>query len=100
MATRIICGFAFLLMGTACSALSIDSERTVDVRLTLSYDTNRDGIVTRDEVENGLQRDFAVAKIKGGGSPSFDKFAAKTRSAFQMLDRNKDGRLTSDELSL
>jgi Ca2+-binding EF-hand superfamily protein len=65
----------------------------------LSYDADRDGIVTRSELEDDIRRQFASANMIG--SPlSLDAFAANARSAFRMLDRNKDDRLTSDELRL
>jgi len=96
---RVAISLSLLLLGNACAALRIDSERVENARLILSYDTNRDGIVTRDELENELRREFMLAKTNRS-SLSFDAYVAKARSAFQMLDRNRDGKLTSDELRL
>ncbi len=107
-----------------------DLER--DVRLMLSYDANSDGTVSRQELDEGLRRQFAACDVNGDGkldsketqdenqrrfmangtlaSPlidwnqdgfvSFDEFATTAHSVFDQLDKDKDGRLTSDELRL
>jgi len=107
-----------------------DLER--DVRLMLSYDANGDGIVTRQELDEGLRRQFAACDVNGDGkldsketqdenqrrfmangtlaSPlidwnqdgfvSFEEFATTAHSVFDQLDKDRDGRLTSDELRL
>jgi hypothetical protein len=110
--------------------LITDLER--DVRLMLSYDANSDGTVTRQELDEGLRRQFAAADVNGDGrldsqetqaenqrrfmangtlaSPlidwnqdgfvSFEEFATTAHSVFDQLDKDKDGRLTPDELRL
>jgi hypothetical protein len=76
-----------------------DTPLEMNVRLMLSYDANSDGTVTRAELEAGLMRQFA-ADMNHGGFASFDEFAARARSVFAVLDRNNDGRLSSDEMRL
>ncbi len=98
----------------------------------LSYDANSDGTVTRQELDEGLHRQFAVCDVNGDGrldsketqdenqrrfmangtlaSPlidwnqdgyvSFEEFATTAHSVFDQLDKDKDGRLTPDELRL
>ncbi|HYM18091.1 MAG TPA: hypothetical protein VEU06_05965 [Micropepsaceae bacterium] len=133
---------AVLVIGAACSSPGprarpgavpppiTDLER--DVRLMLSYDANGDGTVTRQELDEGLHRQFAICDVNGDGrldsqetqaenqrrfmangtlaSPlidwnqdgfvSFEEFATTAHSVFDGLDKDKDGRLTPDELRL
>lgn len=100
------------------------------VRLMLTYDENSDGVVAREELEDGLHRQFAAidtghrgyldvqqaqaennrrSSVLGAsyepmadktGKFDFDEFAALPRAIFVRLDANHDGKLDQNELRL
>lgn len=108
------------------------TETEQNIKLMLSYDENSDGTVTRQELEDGLHRQFAAADLDHDGkidlkemqaendrrfrafgteaSPlidwnqdgyiDFDEFASTSRSVFEEMDKNHDGKLDPNELRL
>jgi Ca2+-binding EF-hand superfamily protein len=108
------------------------TETEQNIKLMLSYDENSDGTVTRQELEDGLRRQYAAADLNHDGkidlkemqaendrrfrafgteaSPlidwnqdgiiDFDEFASTTRSVFEEMDKNHDGKLDNNELRL
>src|SRR5690242_6280082 len=53
--------------GAPNAAMRPVSEQEQNIRLMLSYDENSDGTLTRDELEAGLKRQFAVCDLNHDG---------------------------------
>ncbi len=70
-------------------------------RLLRSSDKNKDGKLTRDEFSGAAKEDDRPANVQGGiGRPGQDggRRNGDPERFFQMLDRNKDGKVTLDEV--
>lgn len=71
------------------------------------FDTNGDGVVSPDELRNGLQGDLKKYDANGDGTLSLDEFATFyadiTRTAmvrhFQAFDADGDGKITASEFT-
>jgi Ca2+-binding EF-hand superfamily protein len=71
-----------------------------------ALDTNKDGIVSKEEVEAAKAARFAVADADGNGSVSFGEFEAmkekhqmeRRQKHFAKKDKNGDGVLSMDEV--
>src|SRR5215831_16685447 len=80
-----------------------DLER--DIRLMLSYDSNSDGTVTRQELDEGLRRQFAVCDVNGDGrldsqetqAENQRRFMANGTLASPLIDWNQDGFVSFEE---
>jgi hypothetical protein len=83
------------------------ADREVNVRLMLSYDENSDGIVTQQERESDLKRQFeAVDSNKDGmvdanemGAENSRRFRAIGPSASPLIDWNQDGHISFEEFA-
>jgi hypothetical protein len=114
----IICGLpAVLLLSTLGCARPLGNfarfdpamraDREVNVRLMLSYDENSDGIVTQQERESDLKRQFeAVDANKDGvvdanemGAENTRRFRATGTSASPLIDWNHDGHISFEEFA-
>jgi hypothetical protein len=71
----------------------------LNIRLMLSFDANRDGLVTRDEVEAGLRAQFEAADTDRNGSLNLSEIQAENARRWQasgtasspLIDWNQDG---------
>lgn len=64
------------------------------------YDTNRDNVVQRDEVPRFVTRNAGAARPFTLQSANYFRFYQKTESALRLiLDRDRDGKLTREELA-
>ena len=61
-------------------------------------DKNKNGVVTKDEVQGRGQRFIERADSNKDGQVTLAEAEAKARAWFQKLDANKDGVLAGDEL--
>jgi hypothetical protein len=74
-------------------------EMQLNIRLMLSFDANRDGLVTRDEVEAGLRAQFEAADTDRNGSLNLSEIQAENARRWQasgtasspLIDWNQDG---------
>lgn len=133
----VIVAAALVLAGAGCGLTGqmprdpvTPADAMQSIRLMQSYDADHDGIVTKEEMEAGLKREFSICDSNGDGrlgaaemqaendrrwkasgpasSPLIDwsqdgfidfaEFATTARSVFTDLDRDKDGRLSANEL--
>jgi hypothetical protein len=83
------------------------TDREIDIRLMLSYDENSDGTVTRQELEDGLRRQFAAADTKHLGFLDAEETRAENdrrakangTGASPLIDWNQDGVVDFDEFA-
>jgi hypothetical protein len=106
------CGSIALLAGLGCSSRGPDfslsdpraattqvGEIQLNIRLMLSYDANKDGAVSREEVETGLKRQFEIADSDRNGSLNLREVQAENGRRWQaagtasspLIDWNQDG---------
>ena len=79
-----------------------------NIRLMLSYDANSDGKVTRDELEQGLRRQFMAADRNGDGfldqaevqAENDRRYAASGTGFTPLIDWNRDGKIDFAEFAL
>jgi Ca2+-binding EF-hand superfamily protein len=77
-------------------------------RLFERFDVNKDGVITKAEIEEIRTQEFASADTDGNGEISLEEFKAEflTRSndrmvrAFQFMDRDGDGSVTQEETDI
>jgi len=75
------------------------SGRAAGIRRLLSYDANKDGTITRAEMEAGLRADFAKLDTDHSGTLTADEVRAENARRYQadgpqyspILDWNQDG---------
>jgi len=78
-----------------------------NIRLMLSFDVNKDGSVSRDEVEAGLKQQFEQADMDHNGSLSLGEMQAENGRRWQasgtasspLIDWNLDGTVSFAEFS-
>jgi hypothetical protein len=108
----LVCGGAFLLAGMGCASRGPDAftgdpraapaqigEIQLNIRLMLSYDANKDGSVTREEVEAGLKQQFDLADSDHNGGLNLREVQAENGRRWQaagtasspLIDWNQDG---------
>jgi Ca2+-binding EF-hand superfamily protein len=83
------------------------SEQEQNIRLMLSYDENSDGTVTRDELEAGLKRQFAVCDLNHDGRVNIAEMQAENDRRFRafgtaaspLIDWNQNGQIDFDEFA-
>jgi len=114
-----VAALAVLTIGSACAGPGsgprmrpgafpptvTDLER--DIRLMLSYDANSDGTVTREELDTGLRRQFAVSDVNGDGrldnretqDENQRRFMANGTLASPLIDWNQDGFVSFEEFA-
>jgi hypothetical protein len=120
--TRVLaCGGLVLLAGFGCArnpgepvlaqdpriASSQVGEMQLNIQLMLGFDTNKDGSVTRDEVETGLKRQFDQADADHNGSLNLGEIQAENGRRWQtsgtasspLIDWNQDGTVSLAEFS-
>ena len=79
----------------------------LNIRLMLSFDANKDGLVTRDEVEAGLRVQFEAADTDHNGSLNLSEIQAENARRWQasgtgsspLIDWNQDGTVSFAEFS-
>jgi hypothetical protein len=82
-------------------------EVQLNIRLMLSFDENKDGLVGRDEVEAGLKRQFAQADTDHNGTLNLGEIQAENARRWQasgtasspLIDWNLDGTVSLAEYS-
>lgn len=110
----LLCGALVLLASWGCAssrgrgpelardprvASSQVGEMQLNIRLMLSFDANRDGLVTREEVEAGLKVQFDAADTDRNGSLNLSEIQAENGRRWQasgtasspLIDWNQDG---------
>jgi len=83
------------------------TETEQDIKLMLSYDENSDGTVTRQELEDGLHRQFAAADADHDGKIDLREMQAENDRRFRafgteaspLIDWNQDGYIDFDEFA-
>ncbi len=83
------------------------TETEQNIKLMLSYDENSDGIVTRQELEDGLKRQYATADLNHDGKLDLRemqvendrRFRAFGTEASPLIDWNQDGIIDFDEFA-
>ena len=88
-------------------ATSQVGEMQLNIRLMLSFDANKDGLVTRDEVEAGLRAQFEAADTDHHGSLNLSEIQAENARRWQasgtgsspLIDWNQDGAVSFAEFS-
>jgi hypothetical protein len=79
----------------------------LNIQLMLSFDANKDGAVSRDEVEAGLRVQFEAADIDHNGSLNLSEIQAENARRWQrngtasspLIDWNQDGGVSFAEFS-
>ena len=110
---RVLVSCGLLLAGWGCAsddrgpilardprvATSQVGEMQLNIRLMLSFDANKDGLVTRDEVEAGLRVQFEAGRYRPQRQPQFERDSGGERQALAgerngvfSLDRLESGR--------
>ena len=85
----------------------VAGEPELNVRLMLSFDGNSDGIVTRDEMETALKRQFDACDTNHDGridvremqAENDRRFRAAGTGASPLIDWNQDGQVDFDEFA-
>jgi Ca2+-binding EF-hand superfamily protein len=114
----VLCAFAMGLTLLACanprtglrSVMGQDlatAESEQKIRLMLSYDENSDGVVTRDELEAGLHRQFATADANHYGFLDIKETQAENDRRYKVLgtsyspltDWHQNGKIDFDEFA-
>ena len=83
------------------------AEVQVNIRLMLSFDANKDGSVSRDEVEAGLKTQFEQADMDRNGMLNLREIQAENARRWQtagtasspLIDWNQDGTVNLAEFS-
>ena len=83
------------------------TETEQSIKLMLSYDENSDGTVTRQELENGLRRQYAAADLNHDGRIDLREMQAENDRRFRafgteaspLIDWNQDGFIDFDEFA-
>jgi Ca2+-binding EF-hand superfamily protein len=113
----IACAGAVFLIAAACAgprravigmrALPPIGETEQNIKLMLSYDENSDGVVTRQELEAGLRRQYAMADTNHDGKIDLREMQAENDRRFRafgteaspLIDWNQDGVIDFDEFA-
>jgi Ca2+-binding EF-hand superfamily protein len=83
------------------------TETEENIKLMLSYDGNSDGTVTRQELEDGLKRQYAAADLNHDGKIDLKEMQAENDRRFRafgtgaspLIDWNQDGVIDFDEFA-
>lgn len=83
------------------------TETEESIKLMLSYDENSDGTVTRQELEDGLRRQFAAADLDHDGKIDLKEMQAENDRRFRafgteaspLIDWNQNGYIDFDEFA-
>jgi hypothetical protein len=83
------------------------TDLEMNIRLMLSYDANSDGKVTRDELEQGLRRQFAAVDRNGDGildqaevqAENDRRYGANGTGFSPLIDWNRDGKVDFAEFA-
>ena len=114
---RVLCGGAALLSLLGCAsrgpevaqdpraASSQVGEIRLNIQLMLGFDTNKDGAVSKDEVETGLKRQFEIADTDRNGVLNLSEMQAENGRRWQssgtasspLIDWNQDGTVSLAE---
>jgi hypothetical protein len=89
------------------AASSQVGEVQLNIRLMLSFDANKDGLVSHEEVEAGLKRQFEQADTDHNGSLNLGEIQAENARRWQasgtasspLIDWNLDGTVSFAEFS-
>ena len=112
----LLCACAVLPIGFGCargptgidpSAASRAGEIRQNIQLMLSFDTNKDGSVSREELEAGLKQQFEIADADRNGRLSLSEMQAENGRRWQtygtasspLIDWNLDGMVSFAEFS-
>lgn len=110
----VVAAFAVVAVTAACGgprrpnalpAPPTDLEQ--NIRLMLSYDANSDGRVTREELDQGLRRQFTVVDRNGDGildqqevqAENDRRYGAAGTGFSPLIDWNRDGRVDFAEFA-
>jgi len=116
----LVCG-GVLLLGWGCAsdgrepslardpraAVSQVGEIQQNIQLMLGFDANKDGIISRDEVDAGLKAQFDAADTDHNGSLNLSEIQAENARRWQrsgiasspLIDWNQDGVVSFAEFS-
>jgi hypothetical protein len=115
-----MCGGLVLLAAPGCAggrppdisrdpraASSQVGEMQLNIRFMLSFDANKDGMVSREEIEAGLKAQFEAADTDHNGSLSLSEVQAENGRRWQvngtasspLIDWNMDGVVSFAEFS-
>lgn len=89
----------------AFAAGSMLDQQSQTAQMLLQYDTNKNGIISRTEIEAGKVAEFAKADTNADTFLSWDEFkawnaakkAAQTTSIFNVMDADANGSVSSAE---
>ena len=89
------------------AASSQVGEMQQNIQLMLSFDANKDGTISREEVEAGLKVQFATADVDHNGSLNLSEIQAENTRRWQrngtasspLIDWNQDGGVSLAEFS-
>lgn len=82
-------------------------DRSRDIFLILRYDTNNDRVISREEMEAGLKRDYDAADLNHDGKLTQDEVQAENQRRWQaegpqsspLMDWNMDGNISMTEFA-
>jgi hypothetical protein len=117
---RVLACGTLLLAGSGCASRGLDlltedpraassqvGEIQLNIRLMLSFDANKDGTVSREEVESGLKQQFESADGDRNGSLNLREVQAENGRRWQangtssspLIDWNQDGVVSFSEFA-
>jgi len=112
----VACAGAVCLIAAACAGprreqngrpLQPIGETEQNIKLMLSYDENSDGVLTRQELEAGLRRQYTTADTDHDGKIDMKEMQAENDRRFRafgteaspLIDWNQDGFIDFDEFA-
>jgi Ca2+-binding EF-hand superfamily protein len=112
-ARTVAAAFAVLMTVSACGGgrptglQQPPIDLVQNIGLMMAYDANRNGIVTRDELEAGLKREFALADRNGDGVLDLPESQAENARRYNvnhtgfspLIDWNRDGKVDFTEFA-
>jgi Ca2+-binding EF-hand superfamily protein len=99
-----IAALSLALSAPAFAGSALDQQSQM-AQMLLQYDTNKDGIINRAEIEAGKAAEFTKADTNADTFLSWDEFkawneskkAAQTASIFNVMDADANGSVSSAE---
>lgn len=91
----------------AAGSGSIMEQQSQTAQMLLQYDTNKDGIISRAEMEAGKTAEFAKADANADGFLSWDEFkawneakrTAQIKTVFAVMDADSNGSVSATEFT-